>query len=560
MDASWLGPRVTQNRPNTLDHCAQNLDEIGTLMPLQTYLRVLRKNWWLVLIVAVLGAGGGYLYNAKATPLYQSSVTFYVSTPSDQAGTTAYQANQYALAKIESYTQLLTSERLAKMIQAEAALDMSPQQIAGEIGASSDLNTVLLTATVTDTSAARAQGIATAISTQFGALVDQLDNRTTNGVVVPTVVLNVTSGPTVNNTPVSPKTTTNLGLGLLIGLALGVGVALLRGVLDKTVQSIDVLRETSGLPVLGAVGVDSGARKSPVLIGDQIRSVRAENHRQIRTNLQFMDVDKPVQVLVVTSSVASEGKSSIAVNLAIVSAETGRRVLLIEADLRRPRAADYLGLERAVGLSNVLAGQVPVRDVLQSWGSDHLMVLPSGSVPPNPSEMLGSQNMVNLLAELRTMFDLIVIDTPPLLPVTDGAVAATLADGVVVVVRYGKTTRNQINSSLYSLEAVDARILGCVLSMVPRKGAAATGYDGYGYYEDDPKKRAAPLEPMPAPAPALRDVVPPAGGKPARDATPPVAADGNSARVVTPPAASRGTDGNGSASARHAAGSGRARS
>jgi capsular exopolysaccharide synthesis family protein len=210
----------------------------------------------------------------------------------------------------------------------------------------------------------------------------------------------------------------------------------------------------------------------------------------------------------VTSSVASEGKSSTAVNLAIVSAETGRRVLLIEADLRRPRAADYLGLERAVGLSNALAGQVPVRDVIQPWGTDGLMVLPSGSVPPNPSEMLGSQNLVNLIADLRTMFDLVIIDTPPMLPVTDGAVASTVADGVLVVVRYGKTTRNQVNASIDSLEAVDARILGCVLTMVPRKGAASTGYDGYGYYEDDPKKRTVPLEAMFTPSPAVREPSP----------------------------------------------------
>jgi capsular exopolysaccharide synthesis family protein len=478
-------------------------------MHLQTYLRTLRKNWWMVALAAILGLGGGFLYNYQATPLYQSSVTFYVSTPSDQAGTTAYQANQYALAKIESYTELMTSDRLATMIQAKAGLsDMTPRQIAGEISATSQLNTVLLTATVTDPSSDQAQQIATAISTEFGALVDQLDNRTVDNVAGSTVVLNVTSGPTTSDEPVSPKTTTNLALGLLLGLMVGGGLAILRGLVDKTIQSTDALRVATDLPVLGAIGLDAVAKKSPVLLGDQMRSVRAENYRQVRTNLQFMDVNEPVQVLVVTSSVASEGKSSTAVNLAIVSAETGRRVLLIEADLRRPRAADYLGLERAVGLSNVLAGQVQVHDVLQPWGSDGLMVLPSGSVPPNPSEMLGSQNMVSLLAELRTMFDLVILDTPPLLPVTDGAVAATLADGVMVVVRYGKTTRNQVNASLYSLEAVDARLLGCVLSMVPLKGAAATGYDGFGYYEDDPKKRAAPLEAMRTPSPALSEPSP----------------------------------------------------
>jgi capsular exopolysaccharide synthesis family protein len=219
-----------------------------------------------------------------------------------------------------------------------------------------------------------------------------------------------------------------------------------------------------------------------------MRSVRAESYRQIRTNLQFMDLENPVQVLVVASSLAGEGKSTTATNLAMITAETGRRVLLIEADMRRPRVSDYLGLERAIGLSNVLVGQVAVTDVMQPWGTDGLMVLPCGSIPPNPSELLGSHQMVDLIDELRGMFDLIVIDTPPLLPVTDAAVASTRADGVIVVVRYGKTSRNHLNTTLQSLDAVDARILGCVLSMVPRKGSDS-GYEGYAYYNDEPKKR-----------------------------------------------------------------------
>ncbi len=466
-------------------------------MDLRTYLRIIRKNWWLLVIFVLLGLGGATAFNVTSTPQYESSVTFYVSTPTDAAGGNAFQANQYAVAKIESYNKLVTSDLLANRIVNRTGLDLSPAAVAGKLSASSDLNTVLITIKVLDSSQERALLLAQAVATEFGPLIDELDNRTNeSGVRGSTVKLVVTSGPTAGDGPVSPKELTNLALGFLAGLALGLVVATLRGLSDTTMRSLDALREASGLPVLGAVGLDSGARKSPVLLGDQLRSIRAEAYRQLRTNLQFMDVDKPVQVLVVTSSVASEGKSSSAVNLAVVAAETGRRVLLIEADMRRPRAADYLGLERAVGLSNILAGQVSVHDVMQPWGTDGLMVLPSGSVPPNPSEMLGSQNMVNLLTEMRTMFDLVVIDTPPLLPVTDGAVASTLADGVLVVVRYGKTTRHQINAALYSLEAVDARVLGCVFSMMPRKGAGESGYDGYGYYEDDPKKRAVPLEPL----------------------------------------------------------------
>lgn len=458
-------------------------------MDLASYWRIVRKNWWLILICAVLGMGAGAMLNYRTTPQYASTVTFYVSTPTDAAGGNAYQANQYALAKIESYVGLLTSDRLATMVVDKGGIDLTPDQVSKEITAQSDLNTVLLTATVIDESPSRSLAIATAISTEFGTYIDQLDNRTTKeGAQGSTVKLNVVDGPTLKADPVSPRIRTNLALGLGAGLAIGVLLALLRGLADTTVRSIDQLRSITGLPALGAITNDATVKRTPVLTADQMRSIRAEGYRQIRTNLQFMDIDNPVQVLVVTSSMSGEGKSTTAANLALVSAESGRKVVLIEADLRRPRISEYLGLEGAVGLTNVLAGQVKVSEVLQPYGADGLTVLPAGSTPPNPSELLGSHNMVDLLDELRASFDLIILDTPPLLPVTDAAVAAVNADGVVVVVRYGKTTKTQITAALHSLDAVDARILGCVLSMVPSKGGEE--YGRYGYYEAETGRRS----------------------------------------------------------------------
>ena len=217
--------------------------------------------------------------------------------------------------------------------------------------------------------------------------------------------------------------------------------------LDTTIRQPQVLRTLTEVPVLGVIPFEKSAKKSPLISEGQARSIRAEAFRQLRTNLQFVDVERPVRVLVVTSSVADEGKSTTATNLAVSFSESGRQVLLIEADLRRPRVADYLGLERAVGLTNVLAGQVDIDDVLQPWGRGGLSVLPSGSIPPNPSELLGSPRMLDLLERLKTRFEIIVIDTPPLLPVTDAAVAAAHADGAVLVARYGKATRGQVIDS-----------------------------------------------------------------------------------------------------------------
>jgi len=215
---------------------------------------------------------------------------------------------------------------------------------------------------------------------------------------------------------------------------LGLGLAILRDILDTSIRSAEALRSISQVPVLGVISSDGSTKKPPLLVDRSPRSPRAEAFRQIRTNLQFVNVDSPLRVLVVTSSSAQEGKSTTAANLALTIAETGRRVLLIEGDLRRPKVAEYLGLEGSVGLTNVLAGQVDVKDVLQPWGHGNMTVLPSGSIPANPSELLGSHSMKRLLDSLKKSFDIIIIDTPPLLPVTDAAVTAVFADGAVVIV------------------------------------------------------------------------------------------------------------------------------
>ena len=461
-------------------------------MDLHGYVQAVRKYWWLVLIVTAIGVGLGVAATVTASPKYESSVSFFVSTPPTADGT-ALQADQYAQRRVNSYVGLLTSERLADQIIATGGIDLTPAQVSASITASADLNTVLLNATVTDTSADRSLAIATALSTQFGVLVDQLDNKGSPDNA--TVVLNVISGPTLNPTPVSPRPTLNIGLGLLVGLALGLALAILRRVLDTTIRTPQLLQKATDVPVLGVMVADRAARKSPIIVDLNSRSIRAEAFRQLRTNLQFTNAARPVGVLVVTSSVAAEGKSSTSANLALIFAADGRRVLLIDADLRRPKIADYLGLEGGVGLTNVLAGQASIDDVLQEWGDSGLTVLPSGTIPPNPSELLGGEPMVAMLAELRERFDMIVIDTPPLLPVTDAAVASRLADGAIIVVRYGKTTRHQIATALRSLAAVDARVLGTVLAMTPNKGAEA--YKTYGYATEDKKTRRRTAKPVP---------------------------------------------------------------
>ncbi|SDO31214.1 capsular exopolysaccharide family [Nakamurella panacisegetis] len=450
-------------------------------MELRTYVAALRKLWWAIVLVTVVGAGTGAYLAYRQTPMYATTVTFFATTQTTSASSSsAFAGDQFAQQRVNTYVYLLSSDRLARLVIAASKVDLSVEKVESSISGASQLNTVLLTATVTDSVPSRSEAVADALATQFPALVNTIESA--NGTRTALVHLDVVDGPHLNPKPVSPRTKLYIALGTLIGLAIGVIVALLRELLDTTVRSVHGLSTLTDVPVLGVINSDSATKRSPLIVQAGSQSVRAEMFRQLRTSLQFVDVDQPASVIVVTSSVEKEGKSTTAANLAIAFADAGRRALLIDADLRRPKIADYLGLEGAVGLTNVLANQVDVDVVLQTWGASGLTVLVSGSIPPNPSELLGSQHMVDLTADLRTKFDVIIIDTPPLLPVTDAAVAATFADGAVIVVKHGKTKRSMVSRSVHSLRAVDARILGTVLNFAPTKGAdAQRGYGPYGY-------------------------------------------------------------------------------
>ena len=466
-------------------------------MDLLGYWRAIRKHWLIVVAATAVGLAVAGLVVLTTTPKYASTVTFFVNTPSDTIAGSA-QGDTFGQKRVNSYVQLITTSSLVELVAAELDNGMTPDEIDGTIAAKGDLNTVLLTATITDTSAERSLAIATAVSTEFVDLVSAIE---TGQSATPSAVrLEVVDGPSLNPTPVEPAVTRNLGLGLLAGLLVGLGLAVLRDVLDTSLRTVEDLQKIAGVPVMGSIFFDRDAGKNPVVHDDHRQTIRSEAFRQLRTNLQFVNAAAPVRTLVVTSSVSGEGKSTTASNIAISFADAGQRVLLIEGDLRRPKVADYLGIEGSVGLTNVLIGQVAVSEVLQSWGGTSLTVLASGSIPPNPSEMLGSPGMIELLESLKKSFDLIVIDTPPLLPVTDAAIMATYADGAIVVARHGSTKRAQLAASIKSLRAVDARILGCVLNMVPTKGVEADGY-GYYYSEDDAGSRSR-LDPAAVPVPA----------------------------------------------------------
>ncbi|MGW9194340.1 polysaccharide biosynthesis tyrosine autokinase [Micromonospora chersina] len=440
------------------------------------YLRLVRRHWWIVLVTVMIALGAAALVTVRTAPRYEASVTFFVTTPS-QGVTDAYQGSLFLQQRVKSYGDLLTSDRLAQSVVAEAPLGLTADQVQRRITTSTEAGTVLLKATVTDTDQTRALKTTETLSAKFIELVQKVETPPDGK--APPIKLEVVSGPRVTSSPVSPQPVRNLVFGGLLGLLLGAGLAVLRGLADVRMRDAAALQRVTGSPLLGEIPFESGAKSAPLIVGEAANSPRAEAVRKLRTNLRFVDVHEPARVIAVTSALQGEGKTTMACNTAIALAEAGWRVLLIDADLRRPKVGDYLGLDGGVGLTDVLVGDVQVGDVVQRWGDKSLLVLPSGATPPNPSELLGSKAMADLLVALRESADIVIIDTAPLLAVTDGVVVAVQADGALLVTQQGRTSRSQVAAAAHALHSVSVRLLGCVLNMAKVAKADAYQYEAY---------------------------------------------------------------------------------
>jgi capsular exopolysaccharide synthesis family protein len=453
---------------------------------LRDYLRIVRKQWMLIAVVTGVAVAAAALLTLRTTPLYASTATLFISTSTGDDAATAYQGGLFSQQRVRSYADLIDGESIAGSVRDSVAPARSVDDVQSSISASVVPDTVLLDLAVTDPDPEQAQRLATEVSVQFAALVADLE--TPPGSSEATVKVTVVDEADLPGSPISPQPARNLGLGLALGLLGGVGLAVLRDVLDTSVKSGAQLADL-GVAPLGVTVYDSESVKQPIVVEGGSHQPQSEAFRQIRTNLQFIDVDNPPKAVVVTSSVSAEGKSSSSINLALTLALAGTKAVLVDADLRRPKIDQYMNLVGAVGLTTVLTHRASLDDVLQPYGESGLTVLPAGAVPPNPSELLGSRHMAELIEDLTSRFDMVIFDSPPLLPVTDAAVLSRLADGAILVTRHGKTSHEEVSRSVEALRSADARLLGGILTMAPAKGPESYGY-GYGY---------APIQ-SPAPA------------------------------------------------------------
>ena len=463
-------------------------------MDFKQFLHVLRRRWITIVVVVAVALGIAALVNWRTTPEYESRTRVFIGLDLQSSADTT---GSFFLVtgRVQSYADLADSSDLMNQVISDLDLQTTPGELADKIEAEVVQDTTLIDLQVLDEDPGQAQAIARIHAQRLTEYLSDLE--TPNDSSSTRIVARVTDSATYNGSPVSPRTGLNFAVAFVIGLLIGVAAAIARHILDRTVSSQEHVHEVTDKPVLASIGYDASIKKHPLLTDLGSFAPRTEAFRVLRTNLQFLDLDHQPRCLVISSALQGEGKTMTSTNLAIALAQTGRRTLLIDGDLRRPRVAGQLGLDAAVGLTTVLVGNTDVKEAIQVHEPSGLHFLASGAKPPNPTEILQSRVTHELIRELCDAYDMIIIDGPPLLPVADAAVLSTIADGVILVVQHGKTTRDAVSDAIGRLEQVGGRLFGIAVNMIPKR--ATGGYYYYYYEESSRPARKPPKEPRRAP-------------------------------------------------------------
>lgn len=475
-------------------------------MELRDYLRIARMHWQAILASVVIGGLLGWLLTMYSPRVYAADATGMVVTPpiifsGDSVGNLSY-GDVLSKSRAVSYADVARGRLTAQGVIDKLQLATTPDALVKKITVTTPPDTVSLKIRATAEDPTVAQRLA---DTWVSVLADRIEEIEDPQGTGKTIRLEPVEPAAIPTSPVSPNPPRNLALGLLLGGLFGAAYALLRSRLDRRIRDIDTLTREFDVTVAGVIPSSPSLEREPgaplpiVVSGsrDRRRLQAAESFFKIRTNLQFMDIDNPPRVIVVTSPLPGDGKSTVSVNLAVAIAEAGNPVILLDGDLRRPVIAESLGLVEGAGLTDLLTGRATLDEVSQQTSrAPSLTVVGAGSTPPNPSELLGSNTMQQLLDSLRNDY-VVIVDAPPLLPVTDAAVLTANADGALVVITGGKTLDTELAASLAQLEQVNGHVLGVIVNKVDvdSRGYGYGYYSGYGYYTNgDSKKKRRPRE------------------------------------------------------------------
>jgi capsular exopolysaccharide synthesis family protein len=439
------------------------------------FLSVLVARWRIIALTLLTVIAATAVQTMLTPAVYTASAKIYLSaTQPPQANGQKVGAYAIGANDLATYVDVLTAPAVVGPLRERLGLQPNaPLNVSADVSQTSNMMTITATDgdPVTAAAIANAAGpiLAEVATKKFAPLL------AANGQAVQSEIIAEAGVPSA---PTSPNAKRNLMLGGLLGLALGIGLALLANALDTRVRNEDDIKALSTRPILGDIPIVKSARDGLLTMESDPHGRHAESIRRLRTNMLFVDVTTGGHSFVITSSVPGEGKTTTTINLAMAMADAGSKVLLIDGDLRNPSVASSMGLDGSFGLTTLLLGHADPADVIQRWRQTSLYVLPAGPIPPNPSELLGSEPMETLFGKLSHDFDFILVDSPPVVPVIDAVLINKLTHGLIMVVAADRTSKRDLASAVQSLETVDAPVAGFALNMVAPTSTAHR----YGYY------------------------------------------------------------------------------
>jgi capsular exopolysaccharide synthesis family protein len=423
--------------------------EKGTGVELREYAAAARRRWRLIAVVVVATIAATAALTLMVAPTYRSSTVLFVSAPDGDPNP------DLKAQRLNSYVALLTGPRIAGGVAAQLGLPLSVSETQAELAAEVQPGTDLLVVSATDRDPGRARAMATAAGEQLTAVVRELEPTPAGATGAPVTITVAQKAVTAQ---VPQNLSRNLGVGVVLGILLAAAAAAAREALDTTVRTERDLQRSTGIATIGVIELAKPPGKRSARRDEYADAQLAEAFRQLRTTS-----------LLVTSSTSREGTTAVTCGLAVALAETGSRVVLVDANLREPGVATYLAVDSVRGLADVLAGTAPLHTALHEWGGGRLTVLPAGFPSRDPGELLAAPTLAKTIATLEDDFDIVLIDAPPLLSAADAAVLSSLAGGVLLVIRAGRTRAPQVQRAAGILDGVGAQLLGAVLNTLPKK-------------------------------------------------------------------------------------------
>lgn len=456
-------------------------------MSLSRILKHVRNSWRTLVICVVAGLALGGLATLIQNPSYESTATVLVSPNGALSrADAALGAGVFVQQRAQSYVEVATSPRVLGPAAQDAGVDdLTASDVRVDWLTTSPANLQIV---VKQSSARDAAAAANAVAEQLGAVVDTLERPTGGGEA--SVRVSLARSAVAPDSPVSPDVVVNLLLGLVGGLALGLPLVLAGLLFRRGITDAESLTEATGESPLGVIASAGGS--AGLILRDGPRSVPAEAFRKLRTSVQFAKPDAAPRSIVVTAPQLRAGATTVAANLALAIAEAGRRVVLVDGNLREPSVGQLFGLGDRPGLSDVLSGAASLDDALRDSGAQGLRLLTTGSAAGEVGSALAGTRMITLLEELEAAADVVIIDAPPVLPYAEAAELAAIAHATVLVARYRRTSVGDLEQARATLTQVGTTVLGVVINGLPTPGAAVAG------------NTTPPARPRPAPVAAQR--------------------------------------------------------